>query len=92
MILVNQLSIDERDCERMRVQDVHNRVVLNNASADTEVRGKRTTQLKRGKSQTVAMNAATFETNRIVAIGETRGENQVLESKSHSIWRRWCKT
>ena len=29
-----------------------------NASTDSEVRGKRTTQLKRGKFRTVAMNAA----------------------------------
>ena len=60
MVLINQLSLTKRDCKRMRVQVVHNRVALNisNASADSEVRGKRTTQLKRGKSQTVAMNAA----------------------------------
>ena len=60
MVLVNQLRVDKRDCERMRVQVVHNRVALNNsmASADSVVRRKRTTQLKRGKSQTVAMTIA----------------------------------
>ena len=60
MVLMNQLSVDKRDCKRMRVQVVHNRVALNNsnASEDSEVRGIRTTQLKRGKFQTVAMNAS----------------------------------
>ena len=60
MVLINQLRVDKRDCERMRVQVVHNRVALNNsnASTDSDVRGERTTHLKRGKSQTVAMNVA----------------------------------
>ena len=59
-VLANELRVDKRDCERTRVQVVHNRVALNNsnASTDSEVRGKRTTQWKRGKSRTVAMNAS----------------------------------
>ena len=57
MVPVNQLRVEKRDCERMRVQVVHNRVALNNsnASADSGVSGKQTTQLKRGKSLTVTM-------------------------------------
>ena len=60
MVLVNQLRLTKRDCERMRVQIAHNRFALNNSnsSTDSEVRGKRTTQLKRGKSPTVAMRVA----------------------------------
>ena len=57
IVQVNQLRVCKRDCERMRVHVVHNRVVLNNSSADTVVRGKRTTKLTRGKSQTVAVES-----------------------------------
>ena len=53
-VLVNQLRVDEwRGACKLSTTGL-----LNYEQLQSEVRGKRTTQLKRGKSQTVAMNAA----------------------------------
>ena len=57
MFLVNQLMVDKRDYERMRVQVAHNSVALNESSARADSAGS-TTLLMRGKPEKVAMNAA----------------------------------
>ena len=61
--LGDQLSVDNRDCERMRVQIAHTSVALNEATASADSASSttpltRTTQLRRGKSRTIATNAA----------------------------------
>ena len=92
LVRVSQLSVDKRDYEMMRVQVVHNTVALNksNASADS---ASSTTLLMCGKTSNSCNECRQVETSPIVAIGEMRCENQVLESKSDSVRNTWwCKT
>ena len=62
MALGNQLRVDNRDCKWMRVQIAHTSVALNKAiasavSASSTTPLTRTTQLKREKPRTIAMDA-----------------------------------
>ena len=47
MVLVNQLSVDKRDYERMRVQVAHNSVVLNKSSDAAKLKKVELWQLKK---------------------------------------------
>ena len=67
-VLGNQLRVDNRDCERMRVQTVHTRVALNKSNAVFHTQ------------RTVARNAAKTKRNELWM----RCENQVMESKKES--------
>ena len=83
MVLVN-LSVDKRDYERMRVQVEQLKCKCRQRQLHNIVDVWKTSKSCNECHQ--------FETSRIVAMGETRCENQLLERKSDSVWSTWCKT
>ena len=94
--VVNQLRVDNRDSERMRVQIAHTSVAVIKANASSDSASSttpltRTTQLRCGKPRTLATDAA--KVKRTVAFGETRFDSQGLESKRDPAGSTcWCKT
>ena len=81
--LGDQLSADNRICEKMRVQIAYTSVTLDEANARADIASS-TTQLTRGKLRTFAKVAAYDETVLLVALEERRRAKQVLGSEGHS--------